>query len=438
MSPQIILPEIFSRQEHVKKHGEVVQFLCQYCNASLSTQSQFRKHLKMAHNKTIDIMGNVIDSSQELKERKEREKIRRKRRSEDPLAMDNSPNKKRRRNSKKTVKEEETEEFITSYEDFIVSSNDDPHESGTVVYEETIPIAESEQMYKNSELMETQNGFEIIENSGSVMTVIQQQPQHDATLFNDFTTETFVVDNSPPAAPPLFVSSGANQLISGTAGINQLVSGTSGANQLISGTAGVNQLISAAGSAPVMVASQSNPLIFVVPNTSQSSTVTTGAQVRKPVIVTDQKKPIIIQSSNTGAADMSKINQGVIAQINGQKVLLVPKKKENVEATIKSAIQKIQPLTKVTSAPAPVLVTQKVVVNKVSGENEENDVENNQITAADLNNSILEQAMQQVFPSLEADTEKEENESKEDVNHQMRSPLKNRNKILCEVGGIDS
>ena len=410
------MTEIFSCQEHVKKHGEVVQFLCQYCNASLSTQSQFRKHLKMAHNKTIDIMGNVIDSSQELKERKEREKIRRKRRSEDLLALDNSPNKKRRRNSKKTVKEEETEEFITSYEDFIVSSNDDPHESGTVVYEETIPIAESEQMYKNSELMETQNGFEIIENSGAVMTVIQQQPQHDATLFSDFTTETFVVDNTPPAAPPLFVSSGANQLISGTSG--------------------VNQLISAAGSAPVMVASQSNPLIFVVPNTSQSSSVTTEAQVRKPVIVTDQKKPIIIQSSNTGAADMSKINQGVIAQINGQKVLLVPKKKENVEATIKSAIQKIQPLTKVTSAPAPVLVTQKVV--EVSGENEENDVENNQITAADLNNSILEQAMQQVFPSLEADTEKEENESKEDVNHQMRSPLKNRNKILCEVGGIDS
>ena len=93
-------------QEHVKKHGEVVQFVCQLCSASLSTQSQFRKHLKMKHNKTIDIMGNVIDSQQELKEKKEREKVRRKRKTneeEDPL----NTTKKRRRNSKKMKEEEE-------------------------------------------------------------------------------------------------------------------------------------------------------------------------------------------------------------------------------------------------------------------------------------------------------------------------------------------
>ena len=47
-------------------------------------------------------------------------------------------------------------------------------ETGTVVYAETVPMGESEQMYHNSELMETQNGFEIIDNTGAVVTVLQQ------------------------------------------------------------------------------------------------------------------------------------------------------------------------------------------------------------------------------------------------------------------------
>jgi len=61
----------------VKKHGEVVQFLCNFCPASLSTQSQYRKHLKMRHNKTIDIMGNIIDSPPEAKDK---DRAKRKRR----------------------------------------------------------------------------------------------------------------------------------------------------------------------------------------------------------------------------------------------------------------------------------------------------------------------------------------------------------------------
>ena len=420
--------------------------MCQFCSASLSTQSQFRKHLKMKHNKTIDIMGNVIDSQQELKEKKEREKVRRKRKTneeEDP----NSPTKKRRRNSNKRMKEEEErvasslyfqdypntkEEQTEYYEDMgpLIVSNE-PHETGTVVYEETIPIAESEQMYKNSELMETQNGFEIIENNGNVVTVIQSPPPQSSngSLFSDY-SETFVVDNTPVVSKQTKIAQKSAPVI-----VSRSLS--AGANQLIAGTT------------PVLGGQTANPLIFVVPSSGQSHMVSTPSMVtatKQPVIIQEQKKPVIV--SNSAAADLTKINQGVIAQINGQKVLLVPKKKENVETTIKTAIQKIQPAMNVkiatTSIPAQKVVTVKannVTSVVTTGENQENDAENNKVIVDRSNAGILEQAMVEVFPTsleAEADNKDDDKETESDLYHPTRSPLKNRNKILCEVVGIDS
>ena len=162
----------------MKKHGEVVQFVCQFCSSSLSTQSQYRKHLKMRHNKTIDIMGNVIDSQADYKDR---DKVRRKRKMTkeelDPLAGGGEVPKaeaKRKRRRKVKAEEELRVQEIGQYEEVVGAGHAAGTETGTVVYEETVPMGESEQMYHNSELMETQNGFEIIDNTGAVVTVLQQ------------------------------------------------------------------------------------------------------------------------------------------------------------------------------------------------------------------------------------------------------------------------
>ena len=162
----------------MKKHGEVVQFVCQFCSSSLSTQSQYRKHLKMRHNKTIDIMGNVIDSQADYKDR---DKVRRKRKMTkeelDPLAGGGEVPKaeaKRKRRRKVKAEEELRVQEIGQYEEVVGAGHAAGTETGTVVYEETVPMGECEQMYHNSELMETQNGFEIIDNTGAVVTVLQQ------------------------------------------------------------------------------------------------------------------------------------------------------------------------------------------------------------------------------------------------------------------------
>jgi len=76
-----------------------------------------------------------------------------------------------------------------------------------------------------------------------------------------------------------------------------------------------------------------------------------------------------------------------------------------------------------------------------------NTVQNNIDNVPDNNKTnILEQAMHEVFPSdidfAEAGTEQSLTDISpqvvDDLYNPMRSPLKNRNKILCEVLGIDS
>ena len=410
---------MFARQEHVKKHGEVVQFLCQFCSASLSTQSQYRKHLKMRHNKTIDIMGNVIDSPPDYKEREKVKRKRRMAREEAELSAEISPNMKKRRRRK--LKSEAPE--ISQYEEVVQSSSSNG-ETGTVLYEETISLSESAQMYQNSEFYEPQNGYEIIETStqnGSVLAVIQPNQQQ--------TVASTVVKTEPAAIKPQ----------------TSQVAGVSGARA--SGYIAISQ---------PQVSSQTpqSPVIFVVPNSGQKKSSDKELQAaRKPLIVNDQKKPIVVSKFQ------SNTNQGVIAQINGQKVLLVPKKSENVKTTI----QKIQPLAvklasagstsgaslataNLTKTEESSKTEEKVVAvlqDPLPPENQENDLENNKMS------NILEQAMHEVFPAsleeekietemVEVETSKDNAAAGGDLYNPMRSPLKNRNKILCEVLGIDS
>merc|ERR1719400_1570237 len=140
-------------KEHVKKHGEVVQFLCNFCPASLSTQSQYRKHLKMRHNKTIDIMGNIIDSPPEAKD-KDRAKRQRRVQVKPEEDANNALGKKKRRRRLKTDSTE-----ISQYEEVVHSSTN--QNSGNVIYEETVPMSESEQMYQTSEYLEPKEGLEM-------------------------------------------------------------------------------------------------------------------------------------------------------------------------------------------------------------------------------------------------------------------------------------
>ena len=401
----------------MKKHGEVVQFLCQFCTASLSTQSQYRKHLKMRHNKTIDIMGNVIDSPPDYKEREKVKRKRRMAREEAEMSAEISPNTKKRRRRK--LKSEAPE--ISQYEEVVQSSSS--NETGTVLYEETISLSDSAQMYQNSEFYEPQNGYEIIETStqnGSVLAVIQPNQQQQSVASTAVKSEPVVMK---PQTSHLSGARGA----SGYIAISQ--------SQVSSQT-------------------PQSPVIFVVPNSGQKKSSDKELQAaRKPLIVNDQKKPIVVSKFQ------SNTNQGVIAQINGQKVLLVPKKNENVKTTI----QKIQPLavklaaTAGSTSGASLTTATKteeggskteekvvaIVQEPLPPENQENDMENNKMS------NILEQAMHEVFPAsleeekietemVEVETSKDNAAAGGDLYNPMRSPLKNRNKILCEVLGIDS
>ena len=372
----------------------------------------------MRHNKTIDIMGNVIDSPPDYKEREKVKRKRRMAREEAEMSAEISPTTKKRRRRK--LKSDAPE--ISQYEEVVQSSSS--NETGTVLYEETISLSDSAQMYQNSEFYEPQNGYEIIETStqnGSVLAVIQPNQQQ--------TVASTVVKTEPAVIKPQ----------------SSQPAGSTGARA--SGYIAISQ-------PQVISQTPQSPVIFVVPNSGQKKSSDKELQAaRKPLIVNDQKKPIVVSKFQ------SNTNQGVIAQINGQKVLLVPKKSENVKTTI----QKIQPLA-VKLAPAgstsgASLATANLTKTEESSkteervvailqeslppENQENDLENNKMS------NILEQAMHEVFPAsleeekietemVEVETSKDNAAAGGDLYNPMRSPLKNRNKILCEVLGIDS
>jgi hypothetical protein len=152
----------------------VVQFLCNYCPASLSTQSQYRKHLKVAntsnklthlyllqmrHNKTIDIMGNIIDS---LPEVKDKDRAKRKRRVVKPEEEGEGRTAGGRGKRRRRAKPDPTE--ISQYEEVVHSSSLD-HNSTTVIYEETVPMTESEQMYQTSEHLDPKEGMQMVDPS---------------------------------------------------------------------------------------------------------------------------------------------------------------------------------------------------------------------------------------------------------------------------------
>lgn len=331
------------------------------------------------------------------------------------LAVESSPNnKKRRRRKLKTGAPE-----ISEYEEIVQSSSN--NETGTVLYEETISLSESAQMYQNSEFYQPQNGYEIIETStqnGSVLAVIQPNEQQASN----------VVKNEPLALKPTQLQ-----------------------GEMKTGVTPVSQGGYIAISQPQVVSSQTggSPVIFVVPSGQKKSADKELMAGRKPLIVNDQKKPIVVSKFQ------SSTKQGVIAQINGQKVLLVPKKTENVKTTI-------QAVKLATSGDSPEASLIAAAGTKAAGcsktedkavtidqdpslppENQENDGENNKMS------NILEQAMHEVFPAsleeekietemVEVETSKDSTGAAGDLYNPMRSPLKNRNKILCEVLGIDS
>jgi len=510
-------------KEHVKKHGEVVQFLCNFCPASLSTQSQYRKHSKMRHNKTIDIMGNIIDSPPEFKDR---EKVKRKRRliKDDSVNVTGQVVKRKRR---RKIKVDATE--ISQYEEVVQSSADDT--SNTVVFEETIPLNESEQMYHNSELLEQKKGYEIVEN---VLTVLQPNQQvngkvhyiqnqsivskgqptnngHNTLHFqsqakmNQHFIEQYVSTENAPMQNQIIVQK-QNNVVKTTPHLMQ-VSQNTAQNSIATPVAISHNRGAVLSQSVPAVTQQQSPMIFVVPNSGQKRSTEKDVQtVRKPLIINEQKKPIMISKFQTKPeTQMTKIKQGVIAQINGQKVLLVPKKKQENNQMSKTTIQKIQPMTvklasqtsnttssnrniiiqtaqnrnltidskkdtnvKIVSTGATsnanVILTQKksgtyqnLVTSVALTEINPNTVQKTNVpeNILDSKPNILEQALHEVFPSsLEYAEEEtfsevatpanqdcslyEEYGSSGDLYNPMRSPLKNRNKILCEVLGIDS
>ena len=371
-------------------------------------------------------MGNVIDSQADLKDK---EKARRKRKKDESDLIAGASDtgaagaKKKRRRKVKT----EPEAGLGHYEELgetVTLHGMAGTETGTVVYEETVPINESEMMYQNSELMETQNGFEIIENG--MVTVVQQN--NNERNENNVIPQTFVTKTTPPDPLPVPATLAPS---------------------------------------PVVVSSQHNPVIFVVPHSGQIKTE--QEIVRKPLVINDQKRPIVVSSFQSNS-ELKKFNQGVIAQINGQKVLLVPKKMEGGAQTLAAkniATQKIQPIVLKGGEPLTHSVinkipptSQKVIAaritdtvalsNNLGCENQENDDNlNNRATVhGEEKPTILEQAMHEVFPSnVESEEvigiEKEEEDMETckdgvDLYNPLRSPLKNRNKILQEVLGIDS
>jgi len=264
----------------------------------------------------------------------------------------------------------------------------------------------------------------------------------------------------------------------------------------------ISQTSAAVLSQSVSVTQPQSPMIFVVPNSGQKKSPEKDVQtVRKPLIINEQKKPIMISKFQTKPeTQVTKIKQGVIAQINGQKVLLVPKKKQENIQIAKTTIQKIQPMGMKLATQTSTLInsnkniviqstandksneikkdtTVKIVTSGVNsnanvilaqkkGENHPKLVTSVALTEINPNTvqktnvpenlldskpNILEQALHEVFPSsLEYPEEGEANQGSQDCNiyeengangdlyNPMRSPLKNRNKILCEVLGIDS
>ena len=382
-------------------------------------------------------MGNVIDSQADLKDK---EKARRKRKKDeiDPLVETSDTGaagaKKKRRRKVKT--EAEGGLVMDQYNELgetVTIHGMAGTETGTVVYEETIPINESEMMYhQNSELLETQNGFEIIDNG---MVAVPQQNNNERNA-NHVVISEVATKTTSPAAPVLFQAP------------------PSSSAQLVSFQAPPS-------------AAQPNPVIFVVPN-SGGQVKTEQEVARKPLVINDQKRPIVVSSFQSNS-EFGKFNQGVIAHINGQKVLLVPKKMEGGAQSTASNIvtQKIQPIVvKGTNPLTPSVIkklpssSQKVIAARITDtvalshnlgcENQENDDNlNNRATAnGEEKPTILEQAMHEVFPSnVESEeivgVEKDEEDletCKEgvDLYNPLRSPLKNRNKILQEVLGIDS
>jgi hypothetical protein len=167
----------------------VVQFLCNFCPASLSTQSQYRKHLKvrnttnnlthlyplqMRHNKTIDIMGNIIDSIPEVKDKERAKRKRRPVKPEEEGRPAGGRAKRRRR-----AKPDPTE--ISQYEEVVHSSSVD-HNSTTVIYEETVPMTESEQMYQTSEHLHPKEVLQMFDPSqGQYVHQLQVGPRRYCT-----------------------------------------------------------------------------------------------------------------------------------------------------------------------------------------------------------------------------------------------------------------
>lgn len=470
-------------------------------------------------------MGNIIDSPPEFKDR---EKVKRKRRliKEDTGTLAGQTVKRKRR---RKMKLDTTE--ISQYEEVVQSSADDT--SNTVVFEETIPLNESEQMYQNSDFLEQKEGYEIVETSpkqGSVLTVLQ--PCQAANAKVQYIQNQQIVSKSHPSpngqnalqlqSPPKTNEQFVEQYVS-TANIpmqNQIIiqkqsndspKSTQQITQIprnIITSATISQNSGAVLTQSVPGTQQQSPMIFVVPNSGQKKSTEKDVQtVRKPLIINEQKKPIMISKFQTKPeTQMTKIKQGVIAQINGQKVLLVPKKKqENIQMS-KTTIQKIQPMTvklatqtsnmthmnkniiiqtsaqnrsasnyikkdttvKIVSSGATsnanVILTQKksetypnLVTSVALTEINPNTVQKTNVpeNLLDSKPNILEQALHEVFPTSLAYPDEETfsdvtNQASQDCSmyeeygangdlyNPMRSPLKNRNKILCEVLGIDS
>jgi len=245
-------------------------------------------------------------------------------------------------------------------------------------------------------------------------------------------------------------------------------------------------------------------MIFVVPNEHKKEEVHT---IQKPLYMNEPKKPIVISKFQSKLQDVNnipKIKQGVFAQINGQKVLLIAKKKDDkplaaktpvIQAMINNPLQNgnvskgrniilqssgssdrliKDTAVQIVSSNQTVFnpaVTQRNDSTNANGANVYvmpshaialTDIDPNKVQTTVLEenllpeeledaekqpSNILEQAMHEVFPSSLVQGEETSQEvtqgeaidyenSQGDLYNPMRSPLKNRNKILQEVLGM--
>jgi len=469
-------------KEHVKKHGEVVQFLCNFCPASLSTQSQYRKHIKTKHSKTIDIMGNIIDTAPDGKNG---EKGRRKRKTQGTEEVDVTDNRKKRR---RRGKDDELTE-ISQYEEVVQSGVLDG--AGTVIYEETITMQESEQMY-------SENTDYILERvpDNEAYQMIETQEATDSISTMEYvqnSNEQVVEELSPEIIEEIVTTSSDNSVL------YQQVHNDNN-YQFIAQN---EQII------PQTQVEPKSPMIFVVPNDHKKEEVQT---IQNTLYSNEPKKPIVISKFQTNQSNkIPNIKQGVFANINGQKVLLIAKKKEEnyqvpvatptsvIQATINNQLQngnvskgrsiylqsasinqgpseklikdtavKIlsnnqtvisSPVTErqnpsntnganVYVMPSHAIALTEIDPNKVQNTvNEDNSIPEELVDADKQSNNILEQAMHEVFPSslVPGEEPAEEVITEEGMNYEnnqgdlynpMRSPLKNRNQILQEVLGM--